>query len=98
MKKTKRILVAFLCFALVLVMGGEVIFSAFSVKARAEETAYDIKTSLPLEDLKGATIDGKPFSVANYNPAKKKEPCFITFCEYGYRAESVESFDAYVYV
>ena len=79
-------------------MGGEVIFSAFSVKASAEETTFDIKTSSALADLKGATVDGVPFSVASYNPSKKTEPSFITLCEYGYRANSVEDFDLYVYI
>ncbi len=98
MKKAKRILTVLLCFALIFVMGGEVILSAFSLTASAEESAFDINTSDPLSDLEGATIEGVPFSTDNYNPSEVKADQLLTFLEYGYSNESSNDFGLFAYV
>ena len=98
MKKAKRILIRMLCFALVFVMGGGGVFSAFSLTASAEEVAFDINTSSPLDDLQGATIDGAVFSVANFNASKINAWKVITLYEYGYSVQSPEYFNLYFYV
>lgn len=58
MEQKKRILITILCFALIFVLGGEVFFSAFSVKAEAAVEADSVVT----DDLrKDASFDVKDF-------------------------------------
>ena len=98
MSKAKRVLKSILCFALVFVMGGGSILSAFSLTANAEETSFNIDTSSPLDDLKGAIVDGESFTLADYVPGKKTEKEVITLYEYGYSADTPEHFNLYFYV
>ena len=98
MKKAKQILIKLLCFALVFVMGGGVIFSAFSLTASAQEVTFDIDTSSPLEDLKGAIVDGETFTLVDYKRSQKSGKQVLTLYEYGYSAESPEHFNLYFYV
>ena len=95
MKKAKRFLTCLLCFALVFVMGGGGIFSAFSLTASAAETTFDINTSSPLDDLQGATIEGTPFSTEAFNADTVEVPFILNFLEYRYGSEE---FSLYFYL
>ena len=97
MTMKKRIFTSLLCFALILVLGGGNFLSAFFVKAEAAE-APSIVTSDPLDDLKGATVAGVPFDVANYPFAADKRPALLTLLEYGCDLEKNENFQLYIYV
>lgn len=98
MSKAKRVLKSILCFALVFVMGGGSILSAFSLTASAAET-WDIDTSNPLDDLQGSTIEGIPFSteVFNYDALVAqggKGVKILNFLEYRYGSED---YGLYIY-
>lgn len=98
MARAKRFLRIALCFALVLVLGGEVILSAFSLEASAAETAFDINTSDPLDDLAGSTIDGNPFNTSDYDPTISTDPELVLLYEYGFSPSNLSHYGLYVYV
>lgn len=98
MSKAKRVLKSILCFALVFVMGGGSILSAFSLTANAEETSFNIDTSSPLDDLKGATIEGEPFDADNFSPKKKDKSELLLLAEVGYGAKDFSEYGLYAYV
>lgn len=94
--KIKRVIMSFLCFALVLLLGGEVIFSAFSIKASAATSSLD--TTDPLDDLEGSVIEGVPFDLKNYNFDVKKSTQVIAMIESGYSFKGYDDLELYVYV
>ena len=97
MSKKKRILTAILCFALVFVLGGEIILSAFFVKAQAAESTISIATSDPLDDLEGATVLGEEFDASKYVFKEDGEPQFLMMSEYAFTARNKKSGDFELY-
>ena len=98
MKKTVRTIATYL-FAVVLA-----VFCLFTVSAesfltaRAAEGGYD-GTNV-LDDLKGATVDGEPFRLADYEFDESKELSVLNFVEFGYsfRSDSRQDYALYVYL
>lgn len=94
MKKVYNLLLGFLTFLMTLTVG----VKTPAVNGFAQETAtvspYD--SSSVLDDLDGATIEGKEFVLTDYaaNPTGNVE--LITFTEYGYDTEAYGLY-AYVY-
>lgn len=97
---TKRflyvILTAVLC--IVTVFCGQVTLSAFAETADNVQTRYE-QTNV-LNNLKGSTIGGKEFDLADYPHNSKGKPQIITFVEfcYSYYAEKQADYGLYVYV
>lgn len=101
MKKTVRTIAIYL-FAVVLA-----VFCLFTVSAesflyaRAESRAGEsIETSDPLEDLEGAVIGGKQFSLDNYTWDLNGVPQLIYFAEVGYSmwTDNREDYALYAYI
>ena len=101
MKKTVRTIATYI-FAAVLA-----VFCLFTVSAesflyaRAESRAGDsIETSDPLEDLEGAVIGGKQFSLDNYTWDLNGVPQLIYFAEVGYSmwTDNREDYALYAYI
>lgn len=99
MKKTKRILTALLCVALVLSMGGGLILPAFCSTMEAD-TAVDLDKTDPLDDLDGCMIEGVGFSLQNWGFDKTKNTQVFNLLEYGYgyREKFKETLELYVYI
>ena len=95
--KAKRILLLFLCFAL-FVLSGDSIISAFFVKANAADALPTIATSDPLEDLKGATVAGQPFSLENFPASSDKASAVLSVAEFGYSYSSYTDYGFYIYI
>ncbi len=77
-------------------------FPGVTIKAFAEEKDYVLKiaTSNVLDDLKGATVDGKLFDTENYPKDSTKETTVLCFAEVGYSKyqDKQQDFSLYVYV
>lgn len=97
---TKRflyvILAAVLC--IVAVICGQVTLSASADTAEDPQTRYE-QTNV-LNNLKGSTIGGKEFDLADYPHNSKGKPQVISFIEfcYSYYAEKQSDYALYVYV
>lgn len=100
MKKTKRIAMLLVAFALCLCMSGEVILSAFCVSAAEVTQTVDLDTSDPLDDLDGCMIEGVGFSLQNWGFDKTKNTQVFNLLEYGYgyREKFKETLELYVYI
>ena len=94
----KRIFVAAISFALTLwtVVAG--VFPATICVSAKERISYE-QTDV-LEDLQGAVINGKEFSLSNYKFNAYKETQVISFVEYcySYNEETQVNYGLYVYV
>lgn len=68
--------------------------------AYAAESANAFDNTYVLDDLEGATIDGKLFSISDYAPDPSKETTVLLFVEYCYSPYSnlQENFALYAYV
>ena len=99
MKKIfKRIFSAVISFALaVLGLVAGIFPATFPVQA---ETALTYEQTNVLDDLTNATIDGKPFSLTDYNFDKNKETQVLSFVEYCYSfyENKQDKYGLYVYV
>ena len=99
MKKTVRTIATYL-FAVVLA-----VFCLFTVSVQSFLTARaaegeSIETSDPLEDLEGAVIGGKQFSLDNYTWDLNGVPQLIYFAEVGYSmwTDNREDYALYAYI
>lgn len=97
---TKRFLYALLAFVLcvVAVMCGQGNLSASADAAESVQATYE-NTNV-LNNLKGATIGGKEFDLADYPHNSNGKPQIISFVEfcYSYYAEKQADYGLYVYV
>lgn len=97
---TKRflyvILTAVLC--IVTVFCGQVTLSAFADSTDGVQSNYE--STNVLNNLKGSTIGGKEFNLADYPHNSKGKPQIISFVEfcYSYYAEKQADYGLYVYV
>jgi hypothetical protein len=96
----KRFLYALLAFALciVTVMCGWGNLSAYAVTDESVQATYE--STNVLNNLKGATIGGKEFDLADYPHNSNGKPQIISFVEfcYSYYAEKQADYGLYVYV
>lgn len=90
------LLAFFLC--LVTVICGQVTLSAFADTTDDPQTQYE-NTNV-LNNLKGSTIGGKEFDLADYPHDDKGKPQVISFIEfcYSYYAEKQSDYALYVYI
>ena len=97
---TKRFLYAMLALVLciVTVICGREKLSAFADTGESVQATYE--STNVLNNLKGATIGGKEFDLADYPHNSKGKPQIISFVEfcYSYYAEKQADFGLYVYV
>ena len=96
----KRFLYALLAFALciVTVMCGWGNLSAYAATDESVQATYE--STNVLNNLKGATIGGKEFDLADYPHNSNGKPQIISFVEfcYSYYAEKQADYGLYVYV
>ena len=99
MKKTVRTIAIYI-FAAVLA-----VFCLFTVSAQSFLYAYADSVSGydntdVLDDLEGAIIDGKQFSISDYSFDETKELKILSFVEFGYsyRSDSQSDYALYIYV
>lgn len=95
----RKVFFGIISFALTLwvLMGG--FFPAVNpVSAKADTVTYE-QTNV-MDDLKGSTIDGKPFSLTEYSFNAFKETEMISFVEYCYSfyENKQDSYGFYIYV
>lgn len=97
---TKRFLYALLSLVLcvVTVFCGQVTLSAYATTDESVQATYE-NTNV-LNNLKGATIGGKEFNLADYPHNSDGKPQVISFVEfcYSYYAEKQADYGLYVYV
>lgn len=98
MKLTKnnvlRLIVLFILSFLIVLSG------VCPIYARADGSAVEFDKTNVLDDLQGMTLDGKPFSLDEYNFDTKKNTQILSFVEYCYSfyEEKQDNFGLYVYV
>ena len=94
----KHIFTAVISFALTLLTVVAGIFPA-TISVQAEETITYEQTNV-MDDLKGSTINGKEFSLTDYNFDAYKETQMISFVEYCYSfyQNLQDNYGLYVYV
>ena len=94
----KRIQVAVISFALTLLTVVAGILPA-TISVSATETVTYEQTNV-MDDLKGSTINGKPFSLTDYNFDSFKETQILSFVEYCYSfyQNLQDNYGLYVYV
>ena len=97
-KILKGIFTAVISFALTLLTVVAGIFPA-TISVQAEETITYEQTNV-MDDLKGSTINGKKFSLTDYNFNAYKETQMISFVEYCYSfyQNMQDNYGLYVYV
>ncbi|MDE7295798.1 MAG: hypothetical protein K2N84_00890 [Clostridia bacterium] len=90
------LMVAFVAIAAVLTAALEPRSTALAVSS----TVKTYEQQNVMDDLKGATIDGKPFDVADYPYRHNDKPRLILFAElcYSYYASKQSDYGLYVYV
>lgn len=100
-KLTKDFMRYFIAIILCLisVISGQLSLSAFPVYAATKDTVKFDDTYV-MDDLKGATIDGKQFNIEDYSFDEKRNTGIILFTEYCYSfyANKQDNFGLYVYV
>ena len=82
MKKTVRTIAIYI-FAAVLAVFCLFTASAQSFLYARADNALTFDGTNVLDDLEGATIDGEPFRLEDYNFDERKELRVISFVEYG---------------
>lgn len=97
-KILKGIFTAVISFALTLLTVVAGIFPA-TISVQAEETITYEQTNV-MDDLKGSTINGKEFSLVDYNFNAYKETQMISFVEYCYSfyQNLQDNYGLYVYI
>ncbi len=96
LKKNKILsLIAILFLSLLIVMTG-----VCPTYVRADDSAVKFDESNVLDDLEDMTLDGKKFSLEEYNFDTKKDTQILSFVEYCYSfyAEKQDNFGFYVYI
>ncbi len=100
---TKKFFIRFTTIFLTLLLLTSFLF-ALPRKAKAEDDVsspvVNLDESNVLDDLSGMTVDGKKFSLEDYNFDTSKKTQIITFVEYGYSfyEEKQDAFGLYVYI
>ena len=95
MKKVFSLLSAFLTFLMTVTVG----VKTPAVKGSAQETNLpSIESSNVLDDLDGATIENKEFSLSDYPVNLFGDVELITFLEYGYDGAENADYGLYTYV
>lgn len=102
MKKTiNKILrfIATIVLCVISAIGGQVKLSALPVFAATKNTVKFDETYV-MDDLNGATINGKTFNIEDYSFDEKRNTGIVLFTEYCYSfyANKQENFGLYVYV
>ena len=99
MKKTVRTIAIYI-FAAVLAVFCLFTASAQSFLYARADNALTFDGTNVLDDLEGATIDGEPFRLEDYNFDERKELRVISFVEYGYsfRSDRQQNYALYIYI
>lgn len=68
------------------------------VLVHAAETSVPYEESAVMDDLKDATVDGKPFALADYPAKAGADPALLLFTEYCYSPDPAKAEDLGLYV
>ena len=93
---SKKIGVIFACF--MLIVGS--LFSPLNSNIAFASTDNNFEKSTVIEDLKGSTLNGQKFDLANYPFDEKGSPKLISFLEYcySYKTSMQDNYALYIYI